>query len=79
MTPTTEGGAHVVVTLDSIYTLLLETRDTVRDMVQTTGELVTNSSDHEDRIRSLERQVWTAGGVGVLGGAGLGQLLGLFA
>lgn len=31
--------------------------------------------DHEDRLRSIERKVWTAAGVASLMGAGLGVLL----
>jgi len=33
------------------------------------------AADHEDRIRDLERKVWSYSGLAAVGGAALGQLL----
>ena len=64
-----------MVDLDRIYNLLLETRDDVRDVKNKIGELADDSTDHESRIRALERLVWRAAGVALVGGAGVSQLL----
>lgn len=61
--PTADGGAHVIVTVESIYQLLLEVRDDVRTSSQTVDSVADSSRDHETRIRSLERKVWIAAGV----------------
>jgi hypothetical protein len=68
-----------VVTIDqsTIYNLLLEVRDDVRDVKHDVAELKEDKVDHEERIRKLEErktvspwQLWLAlaGGISVLGG-----------
>ncbi|GEB46951.1 hypothetical protein MTE01_28960 [Microbacterium testaceum] len=37
--------------------------------------VLTRGDDHETRIRSLERKVWTAAGAAAVAGAGLGQIV----
>ena len=37
---------------------------------------ITNSADHESRIRSLERKLWMVAGAAAVGGAGVFQFLG---
>lgn len=71
---TAPGGAHVVVTLESIYTLALETRDTTRDLASRVDSALAGHEDHEGRIRALEARVWKA--AGLLGAPGI--LAGLF-
>ena len=74
--PVTDGGAHVVVTVESIYNLLLEVRDEVRGSTQKLEDLVDDSADHERRIRLLEMKVWLATGLAAAGGGLLGKLIG---
>lgn len=68
-----------VVTIDqsTIYNLLLEVRDDVRDVKHDVAELKEDKVDHEDRIRKLEErktispwQLWLAlvGAISALGG-----------
>ena len=69
------GGAHVVVTLESIYSLALETANGVSTANQKLDAAAATISDHEGRLRVLERRVYAwAGAVGAAGG-GLGALL----
>lgn len=75
MGPQAEGGAHVVVTLDSIYSLALQTRDDVRDIKNKLNDLTDDSEDHEARIRSLERKVYYAAGVAAAVGYAASQWL----
>lgn len=73
--PHAPGGAHVIVTIESIYELLVDVRDDVRE-VRTTGEATSRQArDHEHRIRSLEQKVWVAAGLAAAFGAGLSQLV----
>ena len=59
----------VVVTLTQIYDQILEMRSDVTDIKTKLETLTSKTDDHESRIRSLERQVWAAGGAGgALGG-----------
>lgn len=73
--PTGEGGAHVIVTIESIYTLLVGVRDDVRDLKTRTDDVRDDIRDHESRLRSVERKVWLAAGVASAVGAGLAQLI----
>ncbi len=69
----TNPTPHVKVTLDAIYTELLAIRS---ELAALNVESVTKDvEDHETRIRSLERWVWGAAGLGTIGGAGLSQIL----
>jgi hypothetical protein len=62
MPPDNSEGAHVVITLDAIYRIALETRDDVREVKQQVIDLVSRGDDHETRIRSLERRIYWASG-----------------
>jgi len=60
------------VTLESIYAVVLETRDGIREVKGQTEDLSIVTGDHEKRIRKLEAKVYyTAGAAAALGG-GLG-------
>jgi len=73
-----------VVTIDqsTIYNLLLEVRDDVRDVKHDVAELNKDKVDHEERIRKLEErktvspwQLWLAIGSGVTFAGGVIALL----
>lgn len=65
----------VTITLDTIYAELTALRaEVVRLGID---DVKGDVKDHEHRIRELEKWVWRAGAIGVIGGAGLGQVLGL--
>lgn len=72
---TAPGGAVVSVSLENVYSLTLETRDTGRILLERVGALVDNHKDHENRLRSLERKVWWAAGLAAGAGAGISQFL----
>lgn len=57
-----QESPHVIITLDVIYQIALETRDDVREMKQQVSDLVSRGDDHETRIRSLERRIYWASG-----------------
>lgn len=75
--PMAEGGAHVIVTIESIYSLLLEVRDGVRDVTKTGDETAEKVRDHEARLRAVERKIWLAAGMAGGLGAGISQLVGM--
>lgn len=80
MTPSEGSPVGVTVDLGSMYTLLVETRDAVRDLNVKLDHLTDDSKDHESRIRALEKKVWQWAGaatvLGAGGGYGLAQLFG---
>lgn len=49
----------VVIDQSTIYNLLLEVRDDVRDVKKDLAELAHDSRDHEDRLRSVEASIPT--------------------
>lgn len=63
-----------VITLREVYDLVQEVRTEVTFLKTT--ELKDDVSDHETRIRALERWIWRAGGIAAVGGAVLGQIVG---
>jgi hypothetical protein len=77
MTPAQDPQPQVVmIDQSTIYNLLLEVRDDVRDVKKDVAEIRADSADHEARIRDLEQrkfispwQLWTVfgGGVTVIG------------
>lgn len=78
-TPVTEvqapGGAHVVVTLESIYALTLQTAEGVTTAIAKLDTATSTIQDHESRLRALEKRVYLwAGAIGTFGG-GVGSLL----
>lgn len=65
-----EPRAGVTITLDTIYEQVLATKDIARTLVEKVESIEKRDSDHETRIRALERKVWMAlGGGTALGGA----------
>ncbi|HLS01750.1 MAG TPA: hypothetical protein VK054_07195 [Beutenbergiaceae bacterium] len=54
MTSQDRGGAVVVVTLQMIYEKVLGVEATVQRIDSTLAEVVKDSEDHEQRIRTLE-------------------------
>lgn len=62
---------HVKITLRDIYGALLGVQS---DVAEIKGHSL-SISDHETRIRALEKWVWGAAGLGTVGGAALGQLI----
>jgi glucokinase len=68
-----EVGPHVVVTLDAIYTLALETRKVVDRIEESNKDSTKILADHEARIRALEQARWKIIGAGT----GLGFVAGL--
>ena len=65
------GGIHVKITLDDIYRELIELKRSVNDVPA-------DVQDHESRIRTLEKVVWSAAGIsGILSGALVAIIQGL--
>lgn len=56
----------VKVTLDTIYFMVSEVRDEVRELRSDLKDVVDQSDDHEERIRSLERKVWAFSGIAAI-------------
>lgn len=67
--------AGVTVSLDVIYRLVLEIGGDVRDIKNTVQKLSTGQDDHENRIRALEKRVWTAAGTASAVAGSLGATL----
>lgn len=57
MTPQNEPPAVVVIDQSTIYNLLLEVRDDVRDVKKDLAELANDSKDHESRLRVVEANI----------------------
>lgn len=62
---------HVKITLHDIYGALLGVQADVAEIKSTSRSI----TDHETRIRSLEKWVWGAAGLGAGGGAALSQII----
>lgn len=71
---------------DDLFTLVLETRDVSRDLQKDVTNLDAKfeemkkavedrHTDHEHRLRSLEKKVWLAAGIAAVAGAGLWETL----
>lgn len=67
--------AGVVVTMAQIYTELRSLNDEVRKLSATMSPAVQQTADHENRIRDLERRVWTTTALAIGGGGVLGAAL----
>ena len=67
--------AGVTVSLDTIYYTLQEVQGDVRDIKNKVDRLAAGHSDHESRIRALERKVWTAAGTAAALAGPLGAVL----
>lgn len=65
----------VVITLDTIYEQVIATKDLASKLVDKVDAIEKRDSDHETRIRALERKVWTAAGAAAVVGAGVTEAL----
>lgn len=52
------GQQGVVVTLDQVYAVLLEVRDSQRDLTAEVAHVKTTLADHEGRLRAAEARRW---------------------
>jgi hypothetical protein len=70
MTPIPDGS--VVITPTEVYAEVRATGDAVRQLAAKLDGVPQQLSDHEMRLRALERLVWRAAGAGCVLGAGAG-------
>src|SRR5690606_37322719 len=66
MTGDGDGQPFVKVTLDTIYFMVSEVREEVRQLRSDMNDLVNQSAAHEERSRSLERTVWALSGIAAI-------------
>lgn len=65
-----ENEVHVKVSLEDIYTSVLNIDAKVTSMTSNVDELVTiKMPDHESRLRSLEKNIWKLVSVSAVAGA----------
>ena len=76
--PTTPTQAVVQITVGQIYSEVKTTGQDVRDMKGTVAAVLNMATDHETRIRSLERRVWMAIGMGTIGSLIAGYAITLY-
>jgi len=54
-----DGQQHgILVTLDQVYAVLLDVRDSQRDLSGSMAAVQRQVADHEDRIRAAEARRW---------------------
>lgn len=70
MTPPPDDP-HTIVTLGEIL-------KEVRSLKETLGHMPEKVTDHESRLRALERKVWGIGGAAALSGAVLSEIFSKF-
>lgn len=70
-----DNEAGVVITLAQIYSEMQQMHTEVRDMRSDLKAAVSDTADHEMRLRALERRVWFASGIAAVMGAGGSELL----
>lgn len=63
MSTTDDRRSGVTITNREIYDLLLENTRVTRDLAGKVTAIETRDTDHETRIRALERWRWELGGV----------------
>lgn len=66
-----EGPA--VITLREVYDLVLSVKQELSS--QNVPDMKVDVTDHEARIRALEKWVWRASGLAAVAGAGLSQII----
>ena len=59
---------HAVITLREVYDAVVGLKEELNGVPKITA-------DHEERIRELERRVWSFAGIATILGAGLAQLI----
>lgn len=62
------------ITLKEVYDVVVEVRQDVTAIKEKLDATQVDVRDHETRLRSLEKLVWGAAGIGAVGGAGLAQV-----
>lgn len=65
----------VEIGLKEVYDLLVEVRNDVIELKASVTDVKGDVADHEGRLRSLERLVWGAAGIGTVGGALVSQVI----
>ena len=65
--------SNPIVTLKTVYDEVVSVKDTLNGA--NIPDIKADVSDHEYRIRELERWVWRASGLAALAGAGLSQMI----
>ena len=65
-----------IVTLKTVYDEVVNIKDTLNGA--NIPGIKASVSDHEYRIRELEKWVWRASGLAALAGAGISQVIGVF-
>jgi hypothetical protein len=77
--PPVPGEAFVPITLGQIYAEVKETRREVQDLTSAVHGSTAVGADHESRIRTLERRMWMAIGMGTIASAVAGYAITLWA
>jgi len=72
--PAGPDSGSVYITTTEMYRELRQVHDEVKGLRSDLKTLMDDRADHEDRIRALERRVWTASGAATVIGAGAGVL-----
>jgi hypothetical protein len=67
--------SHAEITLKEVYDILVDVRNDVTSIKSELKNTSEDVKDHETRLRALEKWIWAAAGTGVVGGAGLAQVL----
>lgn len=68
--------SNTIVTLKTVYAEVVNVKDALN--AANIGDIKAHLSDHEYRIRELERWVWRASGLAALAGAGISQVISVF-
>lgn len=76
--PMTPGQAVVQITLGQVYNEVTGTRREVTALAEAVKIALTMGTDHETRIRTLERRMYVAMGMGTIASAAAGYALSLY-
>lgn len=71
-----ETPYNPIVTLKTVYDEVVNVKDTLNGA--NIPDIKADVSDHEYRIRELEKWVWRASGLAALAGAGISQMISVF-
>ena len=63
-----DNQTHAIITLREVYDVVVQLKEELNGVPRITA-------DHEERIRDLERKVWSFAGIAAVAGAGLAQLI----
>lgn len=76
--PTTSGQAVVQITLGQIYNEVTGSRREISTLTEAVKTALALGADHEARIRTLERRMWMAIGMGTVASGVAGYALTLY-